>query len=374
MKIKPTTVLVKDLCKNYEDKRDLGVYAYNGKLDIRPPYQREWVYGDKERNLVIDTVRKGFPLNSMYWADIGNDKYEVIDGQQRIISICEYVEGNFSIKWDEEILTYHNLKEKKIKIDNYPLQVYICSGTEDEKLDWFRTINIAGKTLEPQELRNATYRGPWVSHAKTIFSKQNCAAYGLANKYINAKLNRQGYLEKAIRWISNDKLNNSIEQFDENIKNYMADHQHDQNADELWKFFQKVINWVEENFEIHNKEVSYIDWGIYYKLFKDKKFRSEEIKKKVQKYIMDDDVEKKSGIYPYILTGEEKYLNIRAFSQAIKLKVFTKQKGKCNKCKKEFKIEDMEADHIKSWVNGGRTTEDNCQMLCVKDHKLMKNK
>ena len=116
MKIKPTTVLVKDLCKNYEDKRDLGVYAYNGKLDIRPPYQREWVYGDKERNLVIDTVRKGFPLNSMYWADIGNDKYEVIDGQQRIISICEYVEGNFSIKWDEEILTYHNLKEKKIKI------------------------------------------------------------------------------------------------------------------------------------------------------------------------------------------------------------------------------------------------------------------
>lgn len=372
MIIEPAIILVKDLCKKYSNKSELGVYAYDGKLDIRPAYQREFVYGEKERNLVIDTVRKGFPLNSIYWADLGNGRYEVIDGQQRIISICEYVEGNFTINWDNEQLAYHNLNTKKINIDDYKLQVYICSGTEDEKLDWFRTINISGKTLTPQELRNATYRGPWVSHAKTIFSKPNCAAYGLANKYLDADVTRQEYLETAIKWISNDKIKDINE--DNNIKNYMSAHQHDSNANDLWKFFEEVISWVEDNFIEHNSKISFIDWGIYYKQFKEKQLNPKNIKKRVEELMLDDDVQKKSGIYPFILTNEEKYLNIRAFTESVKLKVYIKQKKKCNKCKKEFLIEEMEADHIVPWSEGGQTKEDNCQMLCKKDHKLMKNK
>ena len=182
MKITPREITIRELASGYKDSAEEGVVAFDGKLDVRPPYQREFIYKDKQRDAVIETVRKSFPLNVMYWAVTPNADYEVIDGQQRTISVCQYVDGVYSIKG----FYFHNLTDDQQKqILDYKLTVYLCSeGTDSEKLEWFKIINIAGEKLLPQELRNAVYTGPWVSDAKRYFSKTGCAAYALAEKYV----------------------------------------------------------------------------------------------------------------------------------------------------------------------------------------------
>ena len=199
-------------------------------MDIRPPYQREFIYKDNQRDAVINTVTKNFPLNVMYWAVREDGTFEVIDGQQRTISICQYVNGGFAY----QNRYFHNLKaDEKEQILNYKLMVYVCSGSESEKLEWFRTINIAGEKLTDQELRNAVYTGSWVSDAKRYFSKSGCVAYNIGGDYLNGSPIRQEFLETAIEWISEGK-----------IESYMATHQHDPNATALWMYFQSVITWV----------------------------------------------------------------------------------------------------------------------------------
>jgi hypothetical protein len=359
MKIELKEILIKDLTKGFQDNNEDGVVGYNKKLDIRPPYQREFIYKDKQRDAVIDTVQKKFPLNIIYWAVREDGNFEVIDGQQRIISICQYVNGDYSING----LAFHNLtKDKQDNILNYPLSVYFCSGSDSEKLEWFETINIAGEKLSNQELRNAVYSGPWVTDAKRYFSKRNCAAYNMASDYLEGRLNRQDYLETAIEWISNNK-----------IREYMSEHQHKKDASELWGYFNEVIVWLENNFKI-KKIMKGVDWGKLYNNFKDKIFDKNKINKKAEELIFDDEVTKKSGIYPYLITGEEKYLSLRAFPESIRLKVHQKQNGKCKVCKEKFEISEMQADHIVAWSAGGKTIEENCQMLCTKDHKLLKNR
>src|SRR3990172_5937008 len=177
MEIKLQEITIKELAEDYQDNSEEGVSGYGGRLDIRPPYQREFIYKDKQRDAVIDTVTKEFPLNVMYWSVRADGNYEIIDGQQRTISICQYIEGDFSVNVGNfpEKRAFHNLqKDEKEKILNYPLTVYLCSGTDSEKLEWFKTINIAGEELTDQELRNAVYHGSWVSDAKRHFSKSNC--------------------------------------------------------------------------------------------------------------------------------------------------------------------------------------------------------
>ena len=199
MEIKLQKITVRELTAGYQDNEENGVVAYGGKLDVRPPYQREFVYKDNQRNAVIDTLRQNFPLNVMYWAVRSDGTFEIIDGQQRTISICQYVNGDFAF----DFKYFHNLqKDEKEQILDYELNIYICSGTDSEKLKWFKTINISGEKLTEQELRNAVYSGSWVADAKRYFSKNNCAAYGLASKYINGSPIRQDYLETAIDWIS----------------------------------------------------------------------------------------------------------------------------------------------------------------------------
>ena len=194
MKIELKEITVKKLTDGFADNAEQGVVAYGGKLDIRPPYQREFIYKDKQRDAVIDSVRKDFPLNVMYWAVREDGNYEVIDGQQRTLSICQYVNGDFSIKG----LAFHNLKDDQQKqILGYKLMVYFCSGTDSEKLDWFRTINIAGEEHPDQELRNAVYAGPWTADAKRYFSKTGCPADGLASD--TCKLSGR-ISETAIAW------------------------------------------------------------------------------------------------------------------------------------------------------------------------------
>lgn len=360
MKIELKKITVSELTNGFKDNDENGVVGFGGKLDIRPPYQREFIYKDKQRDAVIDTITRNFPLNVMYWAVREDGNFEVIDGQQRTISACQYVNGDFSV----DGLAFHNLtKDKKEQILNYELTIYFCSGTDSEKLEWFKIINIAGERLTDQELRNAVYSGSWVSDAKRYFSKNGCAAYGIGSDYLNGSPIRQEYLETAIKWISNGK-----------IEDYMSKHQHDQNASALWRYFQDVMTWVSTTFTKKRKFMKGVEWGDLYNTYKDEKYNTKEIEKETERLILDDDVTKKSGIYPYILTHNEKYLSIRAFSDATKQKIFEKQKGVCVVCKEKFEIEEMEADHITPWHEGGKTIEKNCQLLCKEDNRRKSGK
>ena len=350
MKIELKEITVRELTDGYKNNDEEGVVGYGGKLDIRPPYQREFIYKDKQRDAVIDTITKNFPLNVMYWAVREDGNFEVIDGQQRTISICQYVSGEFSFK-DRY---FHNLqKDEQEQILNYKLMIYFCEGTDSEKLEWFQTINIAGEKLTEQELRNAVYAGSWVSDAKRYFSKNGCAAYQIGKDYLNGVAIRQEYLETAIDWISGGK-----------IKDYMAAHQHDPNANELWLYFQSVINWVKVTFPKYRKEMKGVPWGLLYNQFKDAKLDHKALETEIARLMQDEDVTNKKGIYEYVLTGKEKLLNIRAFSENQKREAYERQKGICPRCGKYFEFEQMEADHIKPWHEGGKTIAENCQMLC----------
>ena len=355
MKIELKEITVKELTDGYQDNNEAGVVGFGGKLDIRPPYQREFIYKDKQRDAVINTVRKDFPLNVMYWAVREDGDFEVIDGQQRTISLCQYVTGDFSF----ENLYFHNLQDDiKEQILDYKLMVYLCSGTDSEKLEWFRTINIAGEKLTDQELRNAVYSGPWVTDAKRYFSKNGCTAYGLGSDYLNGSPIRQDYLETTIEWISEGT-----------IEDYMSKHQHDENASKLWSYFQLVISWVKATFPKYRKEMKGIDLGNLYNQFKDAPFDTDKLEKQVAELMMDEDVTKKSGIYRYVLTGEEKHLNIRQFSENQRREAYERQEGICVKCQKHFELNEMEADHATPWHEGGKTSVDNCQLLCKDDNR-----
>lgn len=358
MKIELKEITVRELTNGFQDNEENGVVGYGGKLDIRPPYQREFVYKDKQREAVIDTITKNYPLNVMYWADNGNGTYEVIDGQQRTISICQYVNGDFAYSFKY----FHNLqKDEQEQILDYKLMVYLCSGTDSEKLEWFKTINIAGEKLTDQELRNAVYSGSWVSDAKRYFSKNSRPKIG--DEYLNGIANRQEYLETAINWISKG-----------NIVVYMANHQHDPTAIELWNYFSSVISWTKATFPNYRKEMKGIAWGLLYNEFKDQKLDPKKLEQQITDLMQDEDVTNKKGIYEYVLTGKERHLNIRAFTDNQKREAYERQKGICPDCKQQFEIKEMEADHITPWHLGGKTSAENCQMLCKDDNRRKSGK
>jgi hypothetical protein len=362
MEINLHNISVRDLVAGYKDSADEGVVAYGGRLDVRPKYQREFIYKDDKRNAVINTVRKGFPLNVMYWVVKDDGNYEVLDGQQRTISICQYVEGDFSI--NEKY--FHTLtNDEQEQILNYQLTVYFCKGTDSEKLEWFNTINIAGEELKPQELRNAVYTGEWLTDAKRHFSKNGCAAYLLSEKYVKVVVNRQELLELALKWIG-AKTGTSIEQ-------YMADHQHDTNASELWLYFQSVINWVQTIFPQYRKEMKGLPWGPIYNTYKDMHLDTKKLNEEVDKLMADEDVTKKSGIYQFVLDRKESHLQIREFTQRDIRTAYEKQKGICPMCGKHFEITEMQADHITPWSKGGKTIPENCQMLCADCNRKKSN-
>lgn len=359
MKIDLKEITVREVAEGYVDNAEEGVVGYAGQLDIRPKYQREFVYDEKKRNAVIDTIRKGFPLNVMYWVVTEQGTYEVMDGQQRTISFCQYVNGDFSVPVDAHPMAFHNLsKPLQDQILDYKLMVYFCSGTDQEKLDWFRIINIAGERLTEQELRNAVYTGPWLSHAKTIFSKSNCAAYLLANRYVSGSPIRQEYLETAISWLSGGK-----------VDDYMSAHQQDPNANELWAYFQAVIAWVTLTFTTYRGEMKTVDWGSLYNQYKEGLYDTAKLEDEIKALMIDDDVTRKKGVYQYVLTRDEKYLAIRQFTSAMRRAAYERQAGICPVCTKHYEIEEMEADHITPWSKGGRTSADNCQMLCLEDNR-----
>lgn len=355
MKIELQKIKIKDVFDGYKDSNEEGVVGYGGKLDIRPKFQREFVYKEAQRNAVIDTIRKEFPLNVMYWSVVKNDDgslkgYEILDGQQRTISFCQYMQGDFSI--DNKY--FHSLtNDERVQIENYDLYIYICDGTDSEKLEWFKTINIAGEKLTDQELRNAVYAGPWLTDAKRHFSKTGCAAYGLAEKYMNGSPIRQDYLQSALKWKSEGQ-----------IEEYMSKHQFDDNASELWQYFQTVIAWVQMLFPNYRKEMKGLEWGEFYNKYHENSYDAQKMEERIVELMQDEDVTAKKGIYEYLLCGDERHLSIRAFTDNMKREAYERQQGICPNCGQHFEINEMEADHITPWSQGGKTIAENCQMLC----------
>lgn len=362
MKIELRQIPIRDVFAGFSDNGEGGVVGYRGKLDIRPPYQREFVYRDNQRDEVMRTIMKGFPLNVMYWAVREDGGYEILDGQQRTLSFCQYLNDDFSVKFNDGDFpqTFTNLTtDQKEKILNYPLQIYFCEGTDSEKLSWFKIINIAGEKLTAQELRNAVYHGSWLAAAKPIFSRPNGPADNLSKKYVSANVGRQELLETALAWKSNGE-----------IEEYMSAHQNDQNANELWLYFQNVINWARETFTVERKEMRSVNWGKLFDEFGDATLNTADLESEIAQLMLDDDVTKKSGIYDYVLTRNERVLSIRAFSQNQRREAYERQKGICPFCANEnrekihYEIQEMEADHILPWSKGGKTIAANCQMLC----------
>ena len=357
MKIERTEIAIRDLVQDYSDDGEGGVVGYGGRLDIRPPYQREFVYRDKQRDDVIRSVLAGFPLNIMYWAKRPDGRYEVLDGQQRTISISQYVNGVFSI----DNRYYSNQPDDvQERIDDYELTVYLCDGDASEKLEWFKIVNIAGERLTEQEVRNAVYPGPWVTDAKRYFSRAGCAAKGIGDPYMKGNPIRQDLLQTAIRWASGGE-----------IEDYMGIHQHDTDAEELWSHFRAVIEWIETTFpEKRPQLMRNVDWGPLYERHRDDDFDPAALEAELSHLLSLDGQGKTSpiqrlpGIYPYVLDRDERHLNLRAFNRDQKTKAYEQQGGRCPACGEKFEFGQMEGDHITPWRDGGLTGDDNLQMLC----------
>lgn len=367
MDINPRKVKVSELTNGYTDKGEGGVRGFGGKLNIRPAFQREFVYRDDQRNAVIQTLRNGYPLNTMYWALVGNE-FELMDGQQRTISICQYVNGEYSIDWDGSPRGFNNLTpDLKQQILDYELDIYVCQGTDSEKLEWFKIINIAGEELSPQELRNAIYTGPWLADAKRWFGKRlvTPAMQDGRDKLVVAKVDRQEVLERALDWFTNGK-----------IEDYMQQHQHDSDATELWDYWQAVFSWVSTVFPNQDSArvrlMKGLPWGRFYNEHKDAALDGAKLEARIVQLIEDDEVEQKRGIYEYLLTGNEKTLSLRTFDEKTKQEVYAKQGGICPHCPPEkgsYQFHEMEADHEEPWCKGGKTVAENCQMLCRKHNR-----
>jgi hypothetical protein len=366
MNIEPHEISVRELTEGFSDDGDGGVRGYGGKLDIRPAFQREFVYDDKDRAAVIDTASKGYPLNVMYWAVREDGTYEVIDGQQRTISLAQYVAGEFALPifGTKDKRYFGNLQpDEKKKILDYKATVYFCSGTESDRLAWFETINIAGKVLTKQELRNAVYSGPWVSEAKRHFSKRGGPASAIANNLMKGEAIRQEYLETAISWIN-----------DGDVVGYMGTHQHDTTANELWLYYQGVIAWVRSTFPTWRSTMKGLPWGDYYNRFGKTSLDPAALEVRVKALMEDEEVQRPSGIYAYVLDNDERHLGLRAFPDKDKIAAYERQAGICVVCGKHFEYAEMAGDHIVAWSKGGKTVPGNCQMLCAFDNGSKGNK
>ena len=354
MKIELHEIPVREVVAGYVDNAEEGCRGYGGRLNIRPAYQREFVYKKNQRDAVIDSIKKNFPLNVMYWVESGDGTFELLDGQQRTVSICQYVQGIFSF---EKRYFYNLTDDEKNSLLDYRLMIYICSGgTDKEKIDWFRIVNISGVELTEQENRNIVYTGTWLTEAKKFFSKQKCAAQQNYNDYLKGSAIRQDFLETALKWIA-DREKTSI-------TDYMALHQHYTHCSELWIYFQNVFAWVKTTFPKYRREMKGLPWGLMYNRHGKKFLDATELEQKIITLIEDDEVKRNSGIYEYLLDGDERHLNLRRFPLKIKRAVYERQNHRCAKCGGEFEFKQMEGDHITPWSAGGKTVIENCQMLC----------
>jgi len=381
-----TNITVKDICEGfvYNELEGKGLFGLSGKLTIQPEYQRNYIYAEEGKEAaVIDSILKGYPLGLIYFHKAGADKFEVLDGQQRITSIGRFVNDKFAIK-DENGLQQNfsgMAKNKKDKIWETKLLIYECEGEESEIKDWFRTINIAGIPLRNQELLNAVYSGPFVTAAREEFSNRQNANIQKWSAYISGSANRQDFLERALEWVSKG-----------NVEGYMTSHRKEKNIDELKKYFNSVIDWVSSVFTDVENEMRGLEWGRFYEEYHKKSYDPKKVSAEVQKLYADPYVKNRRGIFEYILEGQKdtKLLDVRIFDEATKRSVYAKQtieaekkeKSNCSLCvvghdankSKIWSFGEMEADHVSAWSKGGTTSAKNCEMLCKTHNRAKGNR
>lgn len=385
-----TPLTIRDLVNGFtEDTKTGKVTGFGGKLDIRPPYQREFVYEMDKQKAVIKTVLAGYPLNVMYWAKKPDDTFELMDGQQRTISICKYYMDQYSVDIDvagnKMIKTFSNLGDRQKQFLDYPLTVYICEGSEDNKLAWFRIINISGIKLTDQEMRNAIYNGTWVTDAKRYFSREDGEGFrseghsstghpygdyvnvvgGKKSEKENAVV-RQKLLEIVLKWAV-DKYNreHKLPSSDKmTIENYMDSHRSNPNARELWRYYEDVIEWVKSTFPDYKDFMKSVDWGILYNQYHNT--TPVDAKDRVSKIMQSaDEISNIKNVYLAVLADDLKYLNARSFDKKDMKRKYSEQSGKCAYCHNDFAESEMHGDHIRPWSKGGKTEYENLQMLCT---------
>lgn len=381
-----TDITIKEICEGfqYSELEGKGLFGLSGKLTIQPEYQRNYIYADGKRDVaVIESILKGYPIGLIYFNKVDEDKFEVLDGQQRITSIGRYVTDKFAVKDENGMEQYFNgiAKDKQDLILNAKLLIYECEGTETEIKEWFKTINIAGVPLKNQELLNAVYSGPFVTLAKEEFSNTQNSNIQKWSAYISGSVDRQDFLERALEWVSKG-----------NIGEYMSKHRYDKNINELKTYFNTVIDWVSTIFIDVETEMRGLEWGRLYEEYKNSPYDIKKVSKRVHDLYADSYIKNRKGIFEYILGGETdtKLLEVRLFDEATKKAVYGKQTEKakeegisnCPLCaighdsnkNKIWTLSDMDADHVSAWSKGGKTDEKNCQMLCKSHNRAKGNK
>ena len=368
----------------YNELEGKGLFGLSGKLTIQPEYQRNFIYTKEGKEAaVIESILKGYPLGLIYFNTVGDDEFEVLDGQQRITSIGRFVSGKFAIKDGNGDLQYFDAMavDKKEKILETKLLIYECVGTESEIKEWFKTINIVGVPLKPQELLNAVYSGPFVTRAKEEFSNSQNANIQKWSAYILGSAHRQDFLERALDWVS-----------DGNVGEYMSRHRKDEDITELKNSFNSVIDWISGVFSDVENEMRGLEWGRLYKTYHKQAYDPAKISENVQKLYADPYVKNRKGIFEFVLGGsvDTKLLNVRVFDEATKKSVYKEQTERAKKSNESncplcalghdankdriWKMNEMDADHVTAWSKGGTTDIKNCQMLCKTHNRAKGNK
>ena len=386
METKLKTYTVAEICEGfvYNELEGRGLYGLSGKLTIQPEYQRNYIYADGKKDVaVVQSALHCYPLGILYFNKIDNNRFEVLDGQQRITSLGRFVTGKLPIIDDNDIPQYFNSLSQELqqRILETKLLVYECEGTEDEIRKWFETVNIAGVPLNRQELLNAVYSGEFVTLAKQEFSNSQNANIQKWSHFITGAVNRQDYLERALEWVSRGK-----------IKEYMSQHRHDTNINEMKTYFNCVIDWIDSVFKEVETEMRGLEWGRLYETYHTQPYNRDEVAQKVHQLYGDPYVKNRKGIFEYVLGGcvDKKLLDIRIFDEATKRIVYKKQTtaaaarciSNCPLCAmgheanrtKIWKLPEMDTDHVTAWSRGGATSIDNCQMLCKTHNRAKGNR
>jgi hypothetical protein len=382
-----TNITVAGICEGfvYNQLEGKGLYGLGGRLTIQPEYQRNYIYADgggKKEAAVIESLLKGYPLGLIYFNKVGDEKFEVLDGQQRITSIGRFVTNKFAIMDKGNPKYFDSLPvDQQAKIRDSKLLIYECEGTETEIKQWFETINIAGVPLNDQELLNAIYSGPFVTFAKAEFSNSQNANIQKWIAYVKGPANRQGFLERALDWVSKD-----------NIGGYMSAHRNDNNINELKTYFNSVIDWVSTVFKDVKKEMQGLEWGKLYEKYHSQSYDPEKVSADVRRLYGDPYIKKKRGIFEFILGGlqDTKLLEVRVFDDATKHAVYekqtsaakTKKNSNCPLCavgndankSRIYEFDEMDADHVAAWSKGGGSSAENCQMLCITHNRAKGNR
>lgn len=386
MKTTLKTYTVKEICAGfiYNELEGKGLFGLSGKLTIQPEYQRNYIYADGKRDVaVIESLLKGYPLGLIYFVKLSDEKFEVLDGQQRITSIGRFVTSKFAVKDENGMEQYFSgiADDKQKKILETKLLVYECEGAESEIKEWFKTINIAGVPLNDQELHNAIFSGPFVTLGKEEFSNTQNANIQKWSVYLKGSANRQEFLECALDWVSKG-----------NIVEYMSRHRYEENITELKTYFKSVIDWISTVFVDVEKEMCGLEWGRLYEQYHNTAYNPTKVSEEVQKLYGDSYIKNRKGIFEYILGGstDTKLLEVRIFDEATKKSVYRMQteeaeaegKSNCPLCalghdankSKIWKLDEMDADHVTAWSRGGATDKKNCQMLCKTHNRAKGNR